>query len=444
MHGLKVLGNRYDIPKVIEKYAVDEVIIAMPSAPGKDIKEIYNLSVQSNVKVMIVPGVYELINGNVNLSQIREVKVEDLLGREQVKLDIKKIARDVEGRTILVTGAGGSIGSELCRQIARFNPWRLLMLDNYENNLYYLDLELKKKYPGIEIIPIIGCIRDKERLDNLFARYRPDLVFHAAAHKHVPLMEYNPGEAVKNNIFGTRNLLEVADRYHVDKFVLISTDKAVNPTNVMGATKRVAEMLVQAMNKRSGTRFMAVRFGNVLGSNGSVIPLFQKQIAAGGPVTVTHEEVTRYFMTIPEAVQLVIQAAALGKGGEVFVLDMGEPVKIIDLAKDLIKLSGLKLGEDIDIIITGLRPGEKLYEEILHDSENNIRTEHERIFITRLEEIDDSALREALDSLWLESFKDNSLAIVRLLMELVDTYKPNRQDIKDFEMVGFIDKIASS
>jgi FlaA1/EpsC-like NDP-sugar epimerase len=318
------------------------------------------------------------------------------------------------------------------------------MLDNYENNLYYLDLELKKKYPGIEIIPIIGCIRDKERLDNLFARYRPDLVFHAAAHKHVPLMEYNPGEAVKNNIFGTRNLLEVADRYHVDKFVLISTDKAVNPTNVMGATKRVAEMLVQAMNKRSGTRFMAVRFGNVLGSNGSVIPLFQKQIAAGGPVTVTHEEVTRYFMTIPEAVQLVIQAAALGKGGEVFVLDMGEPVKIIDLAKDLIKLSGLKLGEDIDIIITGLRPGEKLYEEILHDSENNIRTEHERIFITRLEEIDDSALREALDSLWLESFKDNSLAIVRLLMELVDTYKPNRQDIKDFEMVGFIDKIASS
>ena len=444
MHGLKVLGNRYDIPKVIEKYAVDEVIIAMPSAPGKDIKEIYNLSVQSNVKVMIVPGVYELINGNVNLSQIREVKVEDLLGREQVKLDIKKIARDVEGRTILVTGAGGSIGSELCRQIARFNPWRLLMLDNYENNLYYLDLELKKKYPGIEIIPIIGCIRDKERLDNLFARYRPDLVFHAAAHKHVPLMEYNPGEAVKNNIFGTRNLLEVADRYHVDKFVLISTDKAVNPTNVMGATKRVAEMLVQAMNKRSGTRFMAVRFGNVLGSNGSVIPLFQKQIAAGGPVTVTHEEVTRYFMTIPEAVQLVIQAAALGKGGEVFVLDMGEPVKIIDLAKDLIKLSGLKLGEDIDIIITGLRPGEKLYEEILHDSENNIRTEHERIFITRLEEIDDSALREALDSLWLESFKDNSLAIVRLLMELVDTYKPNRQDIKDFEMVGFIDKIAST
>jgi len=444
MHGLKVLGNRYDIPKVIEKYAVDEVIIAMPSAPGKDIKEIYNLSVQSNVKVMIVPGVYELINGNVNLNQIREVKVEDLLGREQVKLDIKRIARDVEGRTILVTGAGGSIGSELCRQIARFKPCCLLMLDIYENNLYYLDLELKKKYPDIEIIPIISSIRDKERLDNLFARYRPELVFHAAAHKHVPLMEYHPGEAVKNNIFGTRNLLEVADRYNVDKFVLISTDKAVNPTNVMGATKRVAEMLVQAMNKRSRTKYMAVRFGNVLGSNGSVIPLFQKQIAAGGPVTVTHEEVTRYFMTIPEAVQLVIQAAALGKGGEVFVLDMGEPVKIIDLAKDLIKLSGLKLGEDIDIIITGLRPGEKLYEEILHDSENNIRTEHERIFITRLEEIDDSALREALDSLWLESFKDNSLAIVRLLMELVDTYKPNRQDIKDFEMVGFIDKIASS
>ncbi|MFY9496004.1 MAG: nucleoside-diphosphate sugar epimerase/dehydratase, partial [Halanaerobiales bacterium] len=385
MHGLKVLGNRYDIPKVIEKYAVDEVIIAMPSARGKDIKEIYNLSIQNDVRVKIVPGVYELINGNVNLSQIREVKVEDLLGREQVKLDIKKIARDVEGRTVMVTGAGGSIGSELCRQIARFKPWRLLMLDNYENSLYYLDLELKKGFPDIEIIPIISCVRDKERLDNLFASYRPDLVFHAAAHKHVPLMEYNPGEAVKNNIFGTRNLLEVADRYKVDKFVLISTDKAVNPTNVMGATKRVAEMLVQAMNKRSQTKYMAVRFGNVLGSNGSVIPLFKKQIATGGPVTVTHEEVTRYFMTIPEAVQLVIQAAALGRGGEVFVLDMGEPVKIIDLAKDLIKLSGLKLGEDIDIEITGLRPGEKLYEELLHDTENSIRTEHERIYITRLE-----------------------------------------------------------
>ncbi|MGB4177125.1 MAG: nucleoside-diphosphate sugar epimerase/dehydratase, partial [Halanaerobiales bacterium] len=299
MHGLKVLGNRYDIPKVIEKYAVDEVIIAMPSARGKDIKEIYNLSIQNDVRVKIVPGVYELIIGNVNLSQIREVKVEDLLGREQVKLDIKKIARDVEGRTVMVTGAGGSIGSELCRQIARFKPWRLLMLDNYENSLYYLDLELKKGFPDIEIIPIISCVRDKERLDNLFASYRPDLVFHAAAHKHVPLMEYNPGEAVKNNIFGTRNLLEVADRYKVDKFVLISTDKAVNPTNVMGATKRVAEMLVQAMNKRSQTKYMAVRFGNVLGSNGSVIPLFKKQIATGGPVTVTHEEVTRYFMTIP-------------------------------------------------------------------------------------------------------------------------------------------------
>lgn len=444
MHGLKVLGNRYDIPKVIEKYAVDEVIIAMPSARGKDIKEIYNLSIQNDVRVKIVPGVYELINGNVNLSQIREVKVEDLLGREQVKLDIKKIARDVEGRTVMVTGAGGSIGSELCRQIARFKPWRLLMLDNYENSLYYLDLELKKGFPDIEIIPIISCVRDKERLDNLFASYRPDLVFHAAAHKHVPLMEYNPGEAVKNNIFGTRNLLEVADRYKVDKFVLISTDKAVNPTNVMGATKRVAEMLVQAMNKRSQTKYMAVRFGNVLGSNGSVIPLFKKQIATGGPVTVTHEEVTRYFMTIPEAVQLVIQAAALGRGGEVFVLDMGEPVKIIDLAKDLIKLSGLKLGEDIDIEITGLRPGEKLYEELLHDTENNISTEHERIFITRLEEIDDAVLKGILDSLWLESRKDNSPAIIRLLMELVDTYKPNRRNMSELGLPEFINEIAST
>ncbi|HPZ63590.1 MAG TPA: nucleoside-diphosphate sugar epimerase/dehydratase [Halanaerobiales bacterium] len=444
LHGVRVLGNRYDISMVINRYAVDEVIIAMPSARGKDIKEIYNLSIQNDVRVKIVPGVYELINGNVNLSQIREVKVEDLLGREQVKLDIKKIARDVEGRTVMVTGAGGSIGSELCRQIARFKPWRLLMLDNYENSLYYLDLELKKGFPDIEIIPIISCVRDKERLDNLFASYRPDLVFHAAAHKHVPLMEYNPGEAVKNNIFGTRNLLEVADRYKVDKFVLISTDKAVNPTNVMGATKRVAEMLVQAMNKRSQTKYMAVRFGNVLGSNGSVIPLFKKQIATGGPVTVTHEEVTRYFMTIPEAVQLVIQAAALGRGGEVFVLDMGEPVKIINLAKDLIKLSGLKLGEDIDIEITGLRPGEKLYEELLHDTENNISTEHERIFITRLEEIDDAALAAALEDLWEESCQDNAIAIIRLLMDLVETYKPNRKDMAEMGMMEANDEIASS
>jgi len=444
LHGVRVLGNRYDISMVINRYAVDEVIIAMPSVRGKDIKEIYNLSIQNDVRVKIVPGVYELINGNVNLSQIREVKVEDLLGREQVKLDIKKIARDVEGRTVMVTGAGGSIGSELCRQIARFKPWRLLMLDNYENSLYYLDLELKKGFPDIEIIPIISCVRDKERLDNLFASYRPDLVFHAAAHKHVPLMEYNPGEAVKNNIFGTRNLLEVADRYKVDKFVLISTDKAVNPTNVMGATKRVAEMLVQAMNKRSQTKYMAVRFGNVLGSNGSVIPLFKKQIATGGPVTVTHEEVTRYFMTIPEAVQLVIQAAALGRGGEVFVLDMGEPVKIINLAKDLIKLSGLKLGEDIDIEITGLRPGEKLYEELLHDTENNISTEHERIFITRLEEIDDAALAAALEDLWEESCQDNAIAIIRLLMDLVETYKPNRKDMAEMGMMEANDEIASS
>jgi len=444
MHGLKVLGNRYDIPKVIEKYAVDEVIIAMPSARGKDIKEIYNLSIQNDVRVKIVPGVYELINGNVNLSQIREVKVEDLLGREQVKLDIKKIARDVEGRTVMVTGAGGSIGSELCRQIARFKPWRLLMLDNYENSLYYLDLELKKGFPDIEIIPIISCVRDKERLDNLFASYRPDLVFHAAAHKHVPLMEYNPGEAVKNNIFGTRNLLEVADRYKVDKFVLISTDKAVNPTNVMGATKRVAEMLVQAMNKRSQTKYMAVRFGNVLGSNGSVIPLFKKQIATGGPGTVAHGGGNRDFMTIPGGVQLVIQAAALGRGGEVFVLDMGEPVKIIDLAKDLIKLSGLKLGEDIDIEITGLRPGEKLYEELLHDTENSIRTEHERIYITRLEEIDPAALAAALEDLWEESCQDNAIAIIRLLMDLVETYKPNRKDMAEMGMMEAYDEIASS
>ncbi len=455
IHGKKVLGNRYDIPEILEEYRVDEVVIAIPSARGKEIKGIFELCAKDDVKVNIVPGMYEILNGDVNLSQIREVKVEDLLGREQVKLNNRVIAEHVENKTVLVTGAGGSIGSELCRQIARFNPQRLLMLDIYENNLYFLDLELKEKYKELEFEPIIGSIRDRDKLRYLFAKYKPDVVFHAAAHKHVPLMEHNPEEAVSNNIFGTRNLIEVADEFSVERFVLISTDKAVNPTNVMGATKRVAEMFIQTINKESKTKFMAVRFGNVLGSHGSVIPLFKKQIAQGGPVTVTHKDVIRYFMTIPEAVQLVIQAGSIGQGGEVFVLNMGEPVKIIDLAKDLIKLSGLRLGDDIDIEITGLRPGEKLYEELLHDDEDNVATEHARISITHLEEIDIVKLDKAMKKLELIVRNGDRAGIIKLLVDLVGTYKPNRDNIRelvfDRDMLGMNeeelkveDEIASS
>lgn len=435
IHGIKVLGRRQDIPQVIKKYGVEEVIIAIPSAKGKDIKDIYNLSKQEGVKVKLVPGMYEILNGDVNLSHLRDVRVEDLLRREQVQLDAAGIAAYVEGKVVLVTGAGGSIGSELCRQLARFNPQKLLMLDIYENNLYFLDLELRENYPHLSLVPIIASIRDRDKLDYLFAQFRPEVVFHAAAHKHVPLMEDNPEEAVKNNIFGTKNVIEAADKYQVERFVLISSDKAVNPTNVMGASKRVAEMLIQAANKKSSTKFMAVRFGNVLGSAGSVIPLFKKQIKNGGPVTVTHPEVTRYFMTIPEAVQLVIQAGALGQGGEVFVLDMGEPVKIMDLAKDLIELSGLKVGQDIEIKITGLRPGEKLYEELLNDNENNLATEHERIFIAKLEEVDEQKLNLALNK-FVQLFRTGKASdYIRTLVELVETYQPQRDNVPTLTLV---------
>ncbi|MGB4006045.1 MAG: nucleoside-diphosphate sugar epimerase/dehydratase, partial [Halanaerobiales bacterium] len=427
--------RRQDIPQVIKKYGVEEVIIAIPSAKGKDIKDIYNLSKQEGVKLKLVPGMYDILNGDVNLSHLRDVRVEDLLRREQVQLDAARIAAYVEGKVVLVTGAGGSIGSELCRQLARFNPQKLLMLDIYENNLYFLDLELRENYPHLSLVPIIASIRDRDKLDYLFAQFRPEVVFHAAAHKHVPLMEDNPEEAVKNNIFGTKNVIEAADKYQVERFVLISSDKAVNPTNVMGASKRVAEMLIQAANKKSSTKFMAVRFGNVLGSAGSVIPLFKKQIKNGGPVTVTHPEVTRYFMTIPEAVQLVIQAGALGQGGEVFVLDMGEPVKIMDLAKDLIELSGLKVGQDIEIKITGLRPGEKLYEELLNDNENNLATEHERIFIAKLEEVDEQKLNLALNK-FVQLFRTGKASdYIRTLVELVETYQPQRDNVPTLTLV---------
>jgi FlaA1/EpsC-like NDP-sugar epimerase len=437
IHGKKVLGKRDKIPVVIKDYEVDEVIIAMPSAKGKDIKKIYELSNQDNVKVNIVPGVYEILNGDVNLSQIREVKVEDLLRRDQVDLITDEISAYLTDKTVMVTGGGGSIGSELCRQVAKFNPKKLIIFDINENTTYFLELDLKKQYKQFEVVSIIGSVRDKEKLRSTFGKYKPDVVFHAAAHKHVPLMETSPEEAVKNNILGTKNVAEVADEFAIDRFVLISTDKAVNPTNVMGATKRVAEMVIQSINKQSKTKFMAVRFGNVLGSQGSVIPLFKKQIANGGPVTVTHRDVKRYFMTIPEASQLVIQAGAIGKGGEVFVLDMGEPVKIIELAEDLIALSGLKVGEDIDIEVVGLRPGEKLYEELLCDTEENIATEHQRIFINNLEKIDNTLLNDNLEKLTLVAEKGNYKQIIKALTEVVDTYQPRRDNV---QKIDFTDK----
>jgi len=433
IHGNKVLGKSQNIPKLIDEYSIDEVIIAIPSAEGKAIKRFYELSNKKDVKIEIVPGVYEILKGDVSLSQIREVKVEDLLRRDQVDLISDEISAYLEKKTILVSGGGGSIGSEICRQVAKFDPEKIIILDINENSTYFLERDLKNKYTELDLISIIGSIRDKNKLQRVFKEHSPDVVFHAAAHKHVPLMETSPEEAVKNNILGTRNLAETAAEFEIDRFVLISTDKAVNPTNVMGASKRAAEMVVQTINKKSVTKFMAVRFGNVLGSQGSVIPLFKKQIADGGPVTVTHKDITRYFMTIPEASQLVIQAGALGKGGEVFVLDMGEPVKIMELAEDLIALSGFTPYEDIDIDVIGLRPGEKLYEELLCDNEDNIATEHERIFINNLEAVDQEFLNRHLNK--LEKLAENAAGseIVSALVDLVDTYQPRRDNVKKID-----------
>ena len=370
------------------------------------------------------PGYYELIDGKVNVTKIRDVEIEDLLGRDEVELNIGKICHYIEGKRVLITGGGGSIGSELCRQVARFNPGKLLILDIYENNAYDIQNELLREYDDLDLEVIIASVRDAQRLEEIFKAQDIDVVFHAAAHKHVPLMERNPKEAVKNNIFGTWNLVKVADEHRVDKFVLISTDKAVNPTNVMGATKRVAEMIIQMANKGSHTDYVAVRFGNVLGSNGSVIPLFKRQIEAGGPVTVTHPEVIRYFMTIPEACQLVLQAGGMAKGGEIFILDMGEPVKILDLAKNLIRLSGFEPGKDIPIEITGLRPGEKLYEELLLDKEKSATTDHQKIFIEKPLFYDYikmnrilSKLKETID------YADEDI-VKNVLAEIVPTYKP--------------------
>lgn len=383
LNGLPVLGTRADIPAVVQECHVNEIIIAMPSVPGRVIRDIVKICQTTRAKLKILPGVYELIDGRVSVNRLREVELEDLLGREPVRVNLEEIARYLHGKVVLVTGAGGSIGSELCRQIARFRPQRLLLLDNSENNLFEIDMEIRDHHPGLEVIALLADVKEVVKINYLFDRYRPQIVFHAAAYKHVPMMELNPDEAVKNNVLGTRNTAEAADRSGAEVFILISTDKAVNPSSVMGTTKRLAEMIVLGMNSRSRTRFTAVRFGNVLGSRGSVIPLFKQQIRRGGPVTITHPGMKRYFMTIPEAVQLVIQAGAMAEGGEIFVLDMGEPVSIDEMARDLIRLMGLRPDEDIEIKYIGVRPGEKLHEELFTPEEDRIATRHERIFIAR-------------------------------------------------------------
>lgn len=399
LNGVTVLGTREDIVKIADERSIDEIVIAIPSAPPKVINDIFTICSGTKCKVKILPSLSQLIDESVSVQKIRDVNIEDLLGRDPIRLDNDEVGEFLNDKVVLVTGGGGSIGSELCRQIASFSPKQLIILDNYENNAYDIQNELLRDYPELDLVTIIANIREKNRLENIFRQYGPNVLFHAAAHKHVPLMEANPTEAIKNNVFGTLNVAECADKYGVSRFVMISTDKAVNPTNIMGATKRIAEMIIQAYDKHSKTEFVAVRFGNVLGSNGSVIPLFKKQIEQGGPVTVTDPEIIRYFMTIPEAVQLVLQAGAMAEGGEIFVLDMGEPVKIYDLAKNLIKLSGFEPGVDIQIEFTGLRPGEKLYEELLLAEEGIQATKNNKIYVAQPLYTDLAMLKREIDYL---------------------------------------------
>lgn len=423
IRGVPVLGKREDIPRLAEEMRIDEIVIAIPSAGRKDIRDIVDVCRKTKCKLKILPGMYELIDGQVSIKKIRDVQIEDLLGREEIRLNVDEISTYLKDKVVLVTGGGGSIGSELCRQIARFKPKELIILDIYENNAYDIQNELLMNYKDLNLKVVIASIRDKKRIERIMKEEKPHVIFHAAAHKHVPLMENCPGEAIKNNVFGTLNLAQLADKYGVKRFVMISTDKAVNPTNVMGASKRICEMIIQSINEISNTEFVAVRFGNVLGSNGSVIPLFKKQIEEGGPVTVTHPEVVRYFMTIPEAVRLVIQAGAMAKGGEIFILDMGEPVKIIDLAKELIRLSGFEPNADIPIKIIGLRPGEKLFEELLLDEEGISQTEHDKIFIGKPTFFDYKLLLKSIDSLREVINNGNEEDIKSYLETIVPTYR---------------------
>lgn len=420
LFGVKVLGNRKAIKKIAELYDIQEIIIALPSASGKQLHSIIEECKKTKCVVKTVPGIYELIDGKVSIQQVRNIDLEDLLRREPVKLDLLKIAGYLTGKRVLVTGAGGSIGSELCRQIAALAPKTLILLGKGENSIYEINRELQDKFSNIKIEPIIADVRDQERINRIFDNYQPQVVFHAAAHKHVPLMELQPDEAVRNNIFGTKILAEAAAKASTDLFILISTDKAVNPTSVMGVTKRVAELIIQNMNLSSNTKYAAVRFGNVLGSRGSVVPLFKQQIANGGPVTITHPEMKRYFMTIPEAVQLVLQAGAFAEGGEVFVLDMGEPVKIADMVDDMIRLSGFEPGVDIKIKYTGLRPGEKLFEELLTAEEGTTATQHQKIFQANLKKVNAEKLQWGL--LALQNAMNINEIIMALAM-LVPTFK---------------------
>lgn len=428
MRGVKIEGGREDIPYLAAKYKVDEIIIAIPSAGQKTIKEILEICNETSCKMRILPGIYQLIKGEVSASKLREVQIEDLLGREPVKFDLDAVAAYVKGKTVLVTGGGGSIGSELCRQLAVYGVKQLIIFDIYENNAYEIQQELNRKYPKLDLVVLIGSVRNTHRMQSVFETYKPQIVYHAAAHKHVPLMEDSPNEAIKNNVFGTLKTAKAAAKNNVEKFVLISTDKAVNPTNIMGASKRMCEMVIQAMARDASageynTEFVAVRFGNVLGSNGSVIPLFKKQIEEGGPVTVTHPDIIRYFMTIPEAVSLVLQAGGMAKGGEIFVLDMGEPVKILDLAKNIIKLSGYRPNEDIKIEFTGLRPGEKLYEEMLMAEEGLQETENSLIHIGKPIEFDEDEFLEQLNELRKLADSDTD-GIRKAVQKIVSTYKP--------------------
>ena len=425
IQGVKIVGNRDSIPAMVEKYEIKEIIVALPSVDKKELSNIVNICQKTGCSVKILPGICEIVNEEGKLGQLRDVQVEDLLGRDPIVVDLDSIMGYVTGRVVMVTGGGGSIGSELCRQLADHGVKQLIIVDIYENNAYAIQQELLMKYPDLDLVVLIASVRNTNRLKSIFEAYKPEIVYHAAAHKHVPLMEVSPNEAIKNNVFGTLKTVKAANAAGVEKFVLISTDKAVNPTNIMGATKRICEMIVQTYNKKSKTEFVAVRFGNVLGSNGSVIPLFKKQIEAGGPVTVTHPDIIRYFMTIPEAVSLVLQAGAFAKGGEIFVLDMGDPVKILDLAENLIRMSGFVPYQDINIKFTGLRPGEKLYEELLMDEEGLQDTENKLIHIGKPIKLDEEKFLKDLDNLYMACLDEPNPATVRKLVgAIVPTYKP--------------------
>lgn len=421
LQGKKIVGKRDKIVELAEKYEIDEIYIAIPSITGLERKEIIDICSKTNCNIKVLPGMYKILNDDVSISALRNVEIEDLLGRDQININTEEIMSYVNNKVVLVTGGGGSIGSELCRQIAKHGPKQLILIDIYENNAYDIQQELCRKYPMLNLKVLITSVRNSKKVDKLFEQYHPDIVYHAAAHKHVPLMEDSPNEAVKNNVFGTFHVAKAADKYGAKKFILISTDKAVNPTNIMGATKRICEMIVQTFGMKSKTEFVAVRFGNVLGSNGSVIPLFKKQIEGGGPVTVTHPDIIRYFMTIPEAVSLVLQAGAYARGGEIFVLDMGEPVKILDLATNLIKFSGYTPDVDIKIEFTGLRPGEKLYEELLMDEEGMKTTPNKLIKIGKPINIDEKKLMSSLKILYDAAYSETD-NMKELVHDLVDTY----------------------